>query len=1719
MSKNQGRVPYSSNVDTALLELLTSIITSENHVQLLQIIDNGSLSKVLTAWSYFASTNNHSQFIDLSSKLSKATYTINLITHNEVQEPAALALQLQYLAAKPKIIAFYTDIINNHLKVVYRALNNVKPSLTIPTLRILTNLVKFDLSPSLTSLFYNSFDFTLAILPKLLVPSKHDLEDPKLRSHMSIRYNFINFWIALNSKVAHYLRKDLLVNNYKIMNTLWKYINDFDSETTISSIIDFIESSILNEPQFKKSSKCRILNENFMYKVQPIFNRLGNDEFATKFILFMNTLVSDSKHGLVFPNDKLWQTNSQSGVPVQINNKTYRINNKLIYTLLTTLKPWESHTQLQFAVTTLQFNPELIPPYMSWMIQHGGGYHDPSLTSWWIGHTLLYTHILQLPNPVSMNHTDFISQDISYDVSLVAESISLPPITKSALTKGLETNKPILTQFTLQLIMFTLKKLTTTLQSGAIAKRQELIESVFNNLPDISAYVQVFANDSTKNPDHKLIKVSLINIINQYEILYPKHSPTSSSSSMLTKFTNSGINDIINSKLDTSSGFELTLLDNYLSIQSHQEQATDLKWWNKSPSGNSLFTSLVKLSANENINDSFTFKIVNLLETLTSAKLLFNKNLIVSPILALIYSFDSSSSDSTLVWNLLDEAVARAIRTPYKYLDLSHQHYNDTSLFVVVLFEQINFALAKQSDITVPLSWLFKFAKYLIVVGEPKESIIQLFNEYLKDPKVKESIEKNNLFEVLEFNSSDSTKDTFLSYIINTSNREMASNISSLEKKPVLSNIDMAALLYRLSLIISDSSIKKPEDLLIEMVSKLGNYLLSILPNDEHALKFVLSSKFWSTFLFSLTDIPSPSKLLVGSLFEEVLQQLPSEIFDSKYIQFNELNKFINGVFQSDIKVGQEVQLFYTKFAWLLTNDQVKQLLNEKFAHNEYFYIRVSQIALERLIKIPSETFNTLLSFSKQETKAILSSLIEADLVTFDEVTILDEISRILETKSNHFLLKSFITSSNTNRDKIITFLVEKASALDDEYLLCYIGYSITLNLKEGKINSEDPILDQFFQRISKLALKFLSQPDFESHIEWNQILAVLTISLSYISAEEKATIIEQVFNYIESKGIKSSFVSEFSQFINHYIVTSEDLNQNIKSWIHKSMLYITKKFAESSTLSKNFDNFLDGIQQIAIKLPQLNLSIWKLVPISIINTQLEVLLNHSQWISNANYLTYSNIVIITGLKNIVPFEKLIQIFINNDQNILNQLPTLATSKARYLSALTLSNLFNFDPSKNSTTILMEKIILLYLGSVRSEDILLKSILIKIESHTSASWVAKVSNWEFTEEMTNNEIELVGEDRLILKDKSNFIISLSKQFIKNSIKSGYDAKLFEVPQFTTSDTKVNIVWPKIEDFYETNKILVNQEYQSTIYDSEFLTMLIINNDELVKYDQKDEKDPSISKAKFDLQKLIESNLLQLIVVNLANPIKNVRDISQVLVAGILNSIDDVENFKDKNIYKVYLSNILHTLRTSDDIPSIVWHIYSSFIPILSNPGHFLYEKSFRYVLSNPTIKNNDIPLYTNIILSMTSDSQSENDESYYRQVAWLLENIIDGTSTIKDLDILKFKGIFEWVLNLSNSPFVTMKVKSLILKLLYIVQSIDQGSDMLITRFGVLTSLEQLLNRIDLGKGNVFDEQLKLNLDQVVIRFGLSVGGTKRIRDWCGDDLGGYIKRIHTSTK
>ena len=58
---------------------------------------------------------------------------------------------------------------SQYMKIIYRALNNMKPSITIANIRILINMIKFD--PLIIGQeFLNGFDLTLNVLPKLLIP-------------------------------------------------------------------------------------------------------------------------------------------------------------------------------------------------------------------------------------------------------------------------------------------------------------------------------------------------------------------------------------------------------------------------------------------------------------------------------------------------------------------------------------------------------------------------------------------------------------------------------------------------------------------------------------------------------------------------------------------------------------------------------------------------------------------------------------------------------------------------------------------------------------------------------------------------------------------------------------------------------------------------------------------------------------------------------------------------------------------------------------------------------------------------------------------------------------------------------------------------------------------------------------------------------------------------------------------------------------------------------------------------------------------------------------------------------------------------------------------------------------------------------------------------------------------------------------------------------------
>ncbi|RLV92668.1 Nucleolar pre-ribosomal-associated protein 1 [Spathaspora sp. JA1] len=1563
----------SINVDHGLLEKLNELVSqpSSDLQALIQFIESGSITKLLSIWSFYASTNDHTQFTDISIKLSKLTHQINLSN-------------TLLLTQKPVIIDTYKDILNNHIKVIYRALNNLKPPLTNSNIKILNNLINYD--GIIVSEFLNTFDFSLSSLPKLLTPPKSETK-PLLQ----IRFNFISFWLDFCSNVAYFHRSDLLLNHPKIINNFWKFLNS-DSIELIQKIIAFLDDKVLGETNFKRSEKCKILSENFMHKVQVIFNK--TDE--SFFIDFMNKLATDSKQGLVFPNDKLWQLPA-SGVPVQINNKTFKIANKLLFTLLTTLKPGDSNVQLQYMVRILDANPELIPPYMNWSVQHGGGYHEPSLTSWWISHTLLYSNVLQTQLPSFSN-----PHLLKFDAKLISESIVFAPLSKGSLINGLGSKKPLLVQLTLQLILYMLNRLQLALSTTPTIK-QELIDLVLTQLPDLNVIAPIIEQESSS----KLIKLTGLTILQKYESFR-----SSGNNNALNKIVSSGISSIV-SDVSSISGYELTLLNLYISIQNEQ----DFKWWNKGTSGNTFFTSLVRLSTNSNIDKNYVMKIYQLLTGLGQEKMLWNSDVLISPILPLIYSFEGQEIGDK-VWNLLDETIARSVRTPYKYLDLSHEKYQDISIFIVALFEQFKFVLKRDNDDITYIKWLFQYLKYLIIIGESKSVLLQLVDSL----EIDEIVKANNLVEQLDSvtqGTEESKDSTIVEIVMYKSVDDLIKN-NWLEKKVISSNLDFLALVKLLDNALSNGKPAKP--LITLLFSKFWNYLMSSA--DDKVSNYFASKKFWN-ILFNQGETTSENVELAISLYNEIIS---TSQFTSDTTELSEFifEKYLNGQ-----KEGLE------QFMWIMSQEQLQKLLLLEGP----IFLKAVESCVSKNIKLEFKEFQKLYaSYSGNERNALIIQLIDLNLLNFSPEELQQIISSVMTNPSDQFLIANFIQAS----DDVVTLLKDKLGNIQDSYLNCLIAYSL--------IKREVDIPLEFHEKVIDISLRLIQQNNL-GELKWHELLTILSTSQSI-----STNIFEQVFLYLEGIGLKHSFILSFIDFISKF-----ESNQEITSWLHKSMLYITKKFAESDQLSKNFDDFVERMGNFLLET-----NVWSLVPSSILNTQLEVILS-SKWNKSSRYLKYVTKLVLVAPKGKIDYQRMFQITLNES----DELPNETNSESRFYNNVILYTLFNLDIGRLSTLNNLDHVLEKYLGSSRAEDLLLKDILIKIESKVAVSWLTKVSNWEFIEESVNEDYGFTQDKLIKNSSKGEFTVCLNKGFIKNTFSSYKD---LELPSDKTKSAKTK--WEQIDQFYQVSNLHNPKLYSATSYDPEFLLMVTLNNEELLQINKEED---GTEKVVFNIKNLIDTGILQFIVSTLSNP-KYV-PISKIIIAKVLKSITGDDNsFKDKSIYTVYLSNILFTLTHSDNsIPHLVWYVWSQLVPILSNPGHFLYEKSFRYVLSTPKLKSNDVPLYN--LITHPRDGESE----YYRELTWLIHRITEGVETVDDLAVFQ-KGIVETFVNIFNSEYGNTKLKSSILKLVYKLQGIDYGSDMLITRFGLLAALEA----ISVGLTNsLIDKQLKLNIDELLVRFDL----------------------------
>ncbi|WPH04754.1 Hypothetical protein R9X50_00764900 [Acrodontium crateriforme] len=198
--------------------------------------------------------------------------------------------------------------------------------------------------------------------------------------------------------------------------------------------------------------------------------------------------------------------------------------------------------------------------------------------------------------------------------------------------------------------------------------------------------------------------------------------------------------------------------------------------------------------------------------------------------------------------------------------------------------------------------------------------------------------------------------------------------------------------------------------------------------------------------------------------------------------------------------------------------------------------------------------------------------------------------------------------------------------------------------------------------------------------------------------------------------------------------------------------------------------------------------------------------------------------------------------------------------------------------------------------------------------------------------------------------------------------------------------------------------------------------------------------------------------------------------------------------EDKEHIAVIIGELTETfekqcLPTDKALPYLAGTFAARGLHVLTQPTHHMYPKINRYLIRSPEWRISKMPSYW---LSNTALTQPDQDDSYWREVQWVLDWLVDGLRTPADLEILRRGNFFERAMALYSSPAASIKlVKEKVVELLYRGTCVEGGSNTLITRSGVIAWLD-----MDKRQGDETSKQVKTRV--------LETCDAARIGGWSG---------------
>jgi nucleolar pre-ribosomal-associated protein 1 len=578
-SQPKGRSKYSAeDVDDSVLNEIAGLLLSPEETRAAAIekfLERGYGARVIQVWTYYIATNNHAKIPGVQLRLAELIESCNA---HPLLTPAGSAL------AK--------EIIEQHLKPIYRSLFACRPAPTKTAIKLLLALVEYQKGSLVPELAAN-VDFTLNAYSKILETHETRGNDE------SIRESFIRFYLSFIRHGNSSVRKDL-ISQRKIISGWLKRIAE-DDEALIRDQLVTLRDCLLHDSAIPKTTKINFFSDWALGCFVKILAR--SDDASNQAADFLRIVATDSIRGIKFADNGWYPRDDDKG--------SGGIFNKVLVSLLKLLKPWEQDLQQDLAVDILRASPELVSVYMKML--NDSFSISPKLTAFWVGLMGFLARVISLPIPV-LKH---VRPPAAH---LVCDNILPGILEKDNLTKCLKHESKLVQLLSMQAIIQVFKKLKTV-EIYYRSKEwgfQDVHDEVGWRLPQFSTLVHLLGREGP------LLRTTLFRALACYAEAYP------------TSLT--GVPVLWDKIQHSGSGYQLLQVQDALSVQTLASGAG--KWWNKLPNSSySLFTSLLRLRVLH--SKYFMSQTENILLDLVRPTLLFEQSGFVSPISILSNSLES----------------------------------------------------------------------------------------------------------------------------------------------------------------------------------------------------------------------------------------------------------------------------------------------------------------------------------------------------------------------------------------------------------------------------------------------------------------------------------------------------------------------------------------------------------------------------------------------------------------------------------------------------------------------------------------------------------------------------------------------------------------------------------------------------------------------------------------------------------------------------------------------------------------------------------------------------------------------------------------------------------------------------------------------------------------------------------------------------------------------